>query len=134
MIIFKNAFSKAHKKVLSKTNNTFFNVGNFLETLKNWILNFKSVINYYHISKLQVFKITRNFVKNLNVALTFCFLQSRKWLTGSKMKSFWSLLYFSYDYVSNNGYYGRTKSLILTLSLREYVKNTKVTNRTSVGA
>ena len=34
MIIFKIHFSKAHKKVLSKTNDTFFNVGNFLETLK----------------------------------------------------------------------------------------------------
>ena len=31
----------------------------------------------------------------------------------------------SYDYVLNNGNYGRTKSLILILSLGEFVKNTK---------
>ena len=71
----------ATKKVLPNKNDSFFNVGNFLETLQ--VLNFKLQIRpEVRISNLQVLKSSQNFVKNLKFALTFCFLQIRKGSNG----------------------------------------------------
>ena len=86
----KTLFSKEH---------IFFHIfvenGHILANVGNWTSNFGSaktppVINFYHNSKLQVFKITPNFVKNLKFASTFHFLQIRKrsngWIIGTFSK------------------------------------------------